>query len=379
MSTSGAIDALYKLMNEDLPFEEKASQALAIAEQRLGVDNGHLAEIDPEGNHWRAIASSDPPDGEFPAGLELDLQKTYCRRVLAEESSIVLDDAPSQGWADDPAFREHGLHCYHGSPLTVDGELYGTICFVSETPREEPFTEEDTAFAELVARLLEHELRREHTAAQIERLEQFASVLSHDIRNPLMVAMGRLQTARKQHDSDDLVAVQEALARIDEMISDVLSMARQGQRITETDEVWLTEVADGCWEMVASNSASLTVEGELVFHAAEDRLQHVFENLYRNAIEHAGETVSVRVGPLADGDGFYVEDDGPGLPVEDREAVFEAGYMTSEGGLGLGLAIVETVATAHGWTVEATQSASGGARFEFSDVIVVDTPNSSDQ
>jgi Signal transduction histidine kinase len=67
-------------------------------------------------------------------------------------------------------------------------------------------------------------------------------------------------------------------------------------------------------------------------------------------------------------DGFYLADDGPGIPEEDRDRVLDRGYSTTADGTGLGLAIVATVAEAHGWTVSVTDSIGGGARFEFTGV-----------
>ncbi len=78
------------------------------------------------------------------------------------------------------------------------------------------------------------------------------------------------------------------------------------------------------------------------------------------------------VGALPDDDGFYVADDGVGIAPERRVEVFEAGHPTAGSGTGLGLRIVEQVATAHDWTVDLTESADGGARFEFRGVEVVD-------
>jgi signal transduction histidine kinase len=86
-----------------------------------------------------------------------------------------------------------------------------------------------------------------------------------------------------------------------------------------------------------------------------------------DAAERAG-AVAVRVG-TTDG-GFYVEDDGPGIPEADREGIFEAGYSTADGSSGFGLTIVREIAEAHGWSVAVTDGASGGARFEFSGVEV---------
>jgi len=148
-------------MDRDVPFEEKATLALSIGEAYLGVENGHLTRIDVESDYWKAIASTDSVDGRFPVGLQLDLQNTYCRRTndrRREPGSTVRRTEP--GWDDDPAFERHGLHCYHGSTITIDDGVCGTLCFVSTEPRPEPFADEETLFAELIARLLETELQR---------------------------------------------------------------------------------------------------------------------------------------------------------------------------------------------------------------------------
>lgn len=93
------------------------------------MENGHLTRIDVESDYWKAIASTDSVDGRFPVGLQLDLQNTYCRRTIDGESPVRLYDAPNQGWDDDPAFERHGLHCYHGSTITIDDGVCGTLCF----------------------------------------------------------------------------------------------------------------------------------------------------------------------------------------------------------------------------------------------------------
>jgi len=94
------------------------------------------------------------------------------------------------------------------------------------------------------------------------------------------------------------------------------------------------------------------------------RLKRLLQNLFRNAAEHGGDRVVV--GDLSDG--FYVADNGPGIPENRRDEVFESGHTTSESGTGFGLAIVERIAEAHGWEVTLTAGADGGARFEFTGV-----------
>ena len=79
------------------------------------------------------------------------------------------------------------------------------------------------------------------------------------------------------------------------------------------------------------------------------------------------------VEPLAgaDGVGFAVEDDGPGIPVDAADSVFELGHSSDRDGTGIGLYIVDTIAAAHGWDVSVTTGRDGGARFEFTGVDVV--------
>jgi signal transduction histidine kinase len=96
--------------------------------------------------------------------------------------------------------------------------------------------------------------------------------------------------------------------------------------------------------------------------ADPDRLVQVFENLLQNSVDHGGEGVTVRMGPLEDG--FYVEDDGPGIPEGSREHVFEHGYTTRGDGMGYGLSVVRSVVGAHGWDIRVSDSEGGGARFE---------------
>ena len=370
MDADDARRELYEVMKLDREFEWKAERALELGERYLGVDNAHLTRIHPESDYWKAIVSTDPPDGTFPAGVVLDLQVSFCRYVVDRGDSVAIHDAASSELVeeDDP-----GLHCYHGTPVTVDGDLYGTVCFVSEDPRGEPFGEEETFFAELIARMLEHELQHRRTEDKIERLEQFAKVLSHDIRSPLNVAAGRVDMARKERDSENLAAAVDALERIDDLVSDVLTMARQGRTVEDTEEVRLVTLVEACWRSIGAAGAEVSVDDDLTILADPGRIKHLFENLFRNAVEHGGEDVSVRIGPLEDGDGFFVEDDGPGIPPAERESVFETGYTTGSDGIGLGLAIVDGVASAHGWEVTVTESANGGARFEVRNVDVVDS------
>jgi len=181
---------------------------------------------------------------------------------------------------------------------------------------------------------------------QNERLEEFAGVVSHDLRNPLNVATGRLRLARERCEPEHLDAISNALDRMDEIIDGVLTMARVGQTVDSVRLVSLSTVATDSWETVATASAALRVESDRTVSADPGRLRHVFENLFRNSIQHGAPDVRITVG--ATDEGFFVADDGTGIPVDDREDIFDAGYSTAEAGTGLGLNIVRQLIEAHG-------------------------------
>jgi PAS domain S-box-containing protein len=234
---------------------------------------------------------------------------------------------------------------------------------------------------------------------QNERLEEFASVVSHDLRTPLTVVEGSLELARERSDDENLDRAARSLDRAFDLIEELLALART-EDAADRRPVDLSAVAEACWRTADTGDATLVVEGEPILRADESRLRRLLENLFRNSVEHGStgprsqapedsvehgstsnrtesgdavehgstdappdDPVTVTVGPLPDG--FYVEDDGPGLP--DDGDLFEAGYTTDAEGTGLGLAIVERIAREHGWSVDAVEADGGGARFEFRD------------
>ncbi|QLD84286.1 PAS domain S-box protein [Natronomonas halophila] len=217
--------------------------------------------------------------------------------------------------------------------------------------------EDETAVLS-IARDISDRKRRER------QLEEFASIVSHDLRNPLTVAQGWLEIAREEGDGDaeSLERIGEAHHRMNRLIEDLLTLAREGNDVGERESVDLASFVDRCWKNVATADATLRVDIDRTIRADPTRLEQLFENLFRNAVEHGGDQVTVTVGELDTG--FYVEDDGPGIPPEDREDVFGYGYSTSEDGTGFGLSIVKQIAEAHDWDIRLTEGTDGGARFE---------------
>ena len=205
--------------------------------------------------------------------------------------------------------------------------------------------------------------RERQLRQQNERLDEFASVISHDLRNPLGVAQGRATILAEQIESEHLDVLLGNLTRMESIVEDTLTLARQGNTISDTESINLTDIVGKCWANIDTDEAAIEIVDETTFQADPDRLQHVFENLFRNAAEHGGADVTVRVGSHDHG-GIYVEDDGPGIPVEKRDEVLEPGYSSACGGTGFGLTIVKRIVEAHGWALSITDGTDGGARFE---------------
>jgi signal transduction histidine kinase len=230
-------------------------------------------------------------------------------------------------------------------------------------------TDEEGEVVSLVAEardITDRKQRKQALERQNERLEEFTSVVSHDLRNPLNVASSRLELASDECENEHLEHISNALDRMETLIDDLLTLAREGREVRQTTAVSLAETVTDCWQNVETADGELRIETDQTLQANQGRLRQLLANLLRNAIDHGGEAVTVTVGTTDDG--FYVADDGPGIPESERDDVFETGYSTADGGTGFGLNIVETIATAHGWHSRVTDSAAGGARFEFTGV-----------
>jgi len=279
--------------------------------------------------------------------------------------------------ADDDVVEDHAADGVVGA-LVADaaaGSSHGSVLRVDATGGERDYLARvvpapgDRAVGDGFVVLTDVTDQRERTrelATQRDRLDEFASIVSHDLRNPLEVAEIQLEAARDRGDDVHFEKVAEALERMERIVEDVLALSRQGAVVDDVEPAALSGVAEAAWDAVAAPEATMRVEDDVVLAADEARLQELLENLFRNATEHAGPAVTVTVGRTDDG--FHVADDGPGIPGEDRGRVFESGVSTDDGGTGLGLSIVERIASAHGWDVSIATAASGGARFDFSGV-----------
>ncbi len=247
---------------------------------------------------------------------------------------------------------------YSVTYMTPDGETrYAEI----NTARMQ-FDTERPEIIGIFRDVTEHKRRKQELQHQNERLDEFASMLAHELRNPLGIAQGYLQVAEMDDAGDAFDEVREAHERMEMMINEMLDLARRPGAIDETEMTDFHDIVEDAWSRMAPPEATLVLEnvdGEV--SADVDRLSQVFENLFRNAVEHVGDDVTVRVERLPEG--VFIEDNGDGIPTEDYDTVFKSGYTTNSG-TGLGLSIAQQIVDAHGWEINVCEGSDGGARFE---------------
>ena len=232
-----------------------------------------------------------------------------------------------------------------------------------------PVTDEDGAVTSLVGMtrdITDRKLYQRELTETIDQLEEFTATVSHDLRNPLNVAAGNIQlaAAETEVESEPLDTALGAVERMDRLVDELLTLAKEGKTVGDQRRVSFEQIVAKSFENARASETNLRLTGTVELSCDPARLTEAFENLVRNAVEHGGSDVTLTAGTLPDRDGVFLEDDGPGIPAEDRDRVFEKGHTTRRDGSGFGLAIVERIADAHGWDVRAAEGETGGARFE---------------
>lgn len=292
---------------------------------------------------------------ESPAEPEIDVPEGFIGDLGSAETD--------EDGVTHPYLEQRGLEALLAVPIVIDWELTG-ILVVGQTHRRpwpQRVRRQLRTLGELIGHTLERRRRRQELVRKNERLERFTSVISHDLRNPLNVVSGTAELVVETGDPEYAENVVEAADRMEAMIDDLLTLAREGNELGDLERVDLESLVEDAWNDVDTREATLETADLPTLKADPGRLRQVLENLIRNAVEHNRADVSVRVEGFETG--FAVDDDGDGIPAEKRDRIFEEGY-TDDNGTGLGLSIVETVVSAHGWDVSATESERGGARFE---------------
>ncbi|MEF8820294.1 MAG: HAMP domain-containing sensor histidine kinase, partial [Haloferacaceae archaeon] len=338
-----------------------AARAAAFGRRRRVVDAvadatavvGADGDIRTADDAFVALAD-DPPEPLVGEPLTTVLDASHADLVLGAAEGLVSDPEAVVAFEHETA-SDRRL-ATRVAPVVVDGDLDAVVVAVRDVTDRELLT------AELTRRA--------------ERLEEVASIVSHDLRNPLNVVTGRLQLAEETGDLSHVEPARRATDRLCGLVDDVQALARRGQHVREADRtpVDLAVTARMAWGSVGTGRATLdaaSVAGTTV-EADEDRLRELFRRLFENAVAHAGPEATVTVEPTADG--FAVVDDGPGFDPEAADRLLDPGYTTADDRTGFGLAVVAAIATAHGWRVRTEPSGDGGARVAVDVAVGPDPP-----
>ncbi|WP_336327552.1 hybrid sensor histidine kinase/response regulator [Halovenus sp. HT40] len=377
-------------------FEEGEIRRRETVNRRLGTDDTFPVDtvtthVRIEGEEYHVGTIQDITDRKE---RERDL-RTFRKAVEQAGHGVLVTDVDGTIEYVNPAFEEmtgfdreealgntpamlksgeHDQEFYQRLWQTIlDGEVWtGEIINERKDSRQyvidqtiAPLTDDDeiTGFVAINRDITELKEQRRELQRQNDRLENFGRTVAHDLRNPLNVMDANLDIARTADDPEQAhTRMAEAIDRMETLIEELLALAKQGKSVLDPAPVSLETVARAAWDNVDTQVMTLTVDGDATLEMDQSRVQELFANLYRNTREHAGPDATVRVGPLDDG--FYIEDDGPGIPTETRDDVLKSGFTTSEEGTGFGLTIVRQIADAHDWEVEVTDGTDGGARFE---------------
>jgi two-component system, OmpR family, sensor kinase len=218
--------------------------------------------------------------------------------------------------------------------------------------------------------------------ASQERLRRFIADASHELRTPLVSIRGyaelfRMGAAREPEDvAKAMRRIEDEAARMGVLVEDLLTLARLDEvRAAPHGAVDVSVLARDA----VDDARATAPEREITLEAARadvtgdaDQLRQVLANLLRNALVHtpAGTPIEVSVLRESGGVRLQVRDHGPGLPIDDADALFERFWRAEGGrergkdGAGLGLAIVAGIVATHAGTVSAMNAPGGGATFE---------------
>ncbi|CAD6008877.1 GAF domain-containing sensor histidine kinase [Agreia sp. COWG] len=314
------------------------------------------------------------------------IEESMCAVALRTPGPMVVPDASADDRFSANPFVSGALgnvRFYASSPLvTPTGVPIGTVCIFDTRVRD--LTDELSRCLDLIAHQVVDVLELRRTTRELEssneQLERFAGQVSHDLRNPLTAVSGFIELAA---DSPEVVAAPQVAAalfradaaatRMGAMIADLLDYARLGGARPRREQVALPDligdVLDDLDQALTATDTEVTVDADARISGDPTLLHALFQNLIANAVKfsHAvGVTPRVEVRAYAL-DGSWrvtVDDNGPGVPAEQRERVFglmERGAAGDAPGLGIGLSTCRRIVEAHGGSIGIDDSPLGGA------------------
>lgn len=367
----GTISAANRLVTLHLPDLRNETAALPVlsATDITRLRNGQVITVpsDRAGSEYRMLTRAQNVRGGIGVvGLSLDDVQSATRRLVAVEALAVLSILTVLGLVTWWVIRL-GVRPVQQMTDTAGAIAAGDLS--QRVPRGTPGTEAGALSVALNGMLERIEEAFEQRAASENRLRQFVSDASHELRTPVTTIRGYAELYRTGA-LDDPVELGEAMRRTEQeavrmgsLVEDLLRLARLDQhRALAVESVDLAALAaDAVRDAGATDpNRTLVVDalGPVVVQGDEHALRQVVSNLVGNALVHAPHaTVEVRVRETPTGATLAVTDNGPGMSPQDAARAFERFYRADvsrsrhSGGSGLGLAVVEATVAAHGGSV----------------------------
>lgn len=326
------------------------------------VEDGEPQVLARKANHF-----SIEPDS-LPIGTDIVGQTDLIGRShVYDDITDVRSAAAAQPIPDTDTYTPRSL-------LLVPIDSVGLLIATSATAGA--FSEADRTWAEQLAAFIDGMVavfeRSDASEEEITRLEQIARILSHDFAGPLTVARGALELAQETDDEQYFLQVRKAIDRIEDLVEGIERLARTEEHIGQVELIELRSAVEEVWPALQTNDSSIDVVDSRRILADEQAFYQLLMNLFNNAVEHGGHDVSIRVGTTQNG--FYIEDDGPGLPAGVGDEIFDWGHTSSSDHKGIGLSIVDRIISAHDWEISMSESELGGVRFDITGLTGTDSP-----
>ena len=383
-----------RLPNEAARLAALESYDILDTERELAYDDFTSLAAEVCGTPIALISLIDDGRQWFKSALGLAITETpreqsFCGHAISDTSTLIVGDAATdERFHDNPLVTgSPDIRFYAGAPLVnAEGHALGTLCVIDRVPRI--LTDgQRSALESLSRQLMAHlELRRAmvtlRDAEQIKK--RFVANVSHELRTPLTSIRGALAMVLDGEASVDgesrelLTAAHRSANRLLALVNDLLDLEGigSGELSVEKGDCSLATALELAAETVRPLAADagvvLTIAPTaLKLSGDEERLAQVFINVLANAVRFSprGGVVNVTVESHGDQARIMVDDQGPGVPPEFRESIFEpfkqvkGSARHKKGGTGLGLAISQALVRAHGGSIDVGDGPGGGARF----------------